>query len=54
MDSVLPARYLAYCPNCGGPITEERLEQGLACERCQPDPAARPAGFPRSPKPSAS
>ncbi len=39
---MLPGRYLAYCPNCGGPITEERLEQGLACERCQPDPAAPP------------
>ncbi len=39
---MLPGRYLAYCPNCGGPITEERLEKGLACERCQPDPAAPP------------
>ena len=39
---MLPARYLAYCPNCGGPITEERLEAGLACERCQPDPALPP------------
>ncbi len=40
---MLPARYLAYCPNCGGPIVEERLRAGLACARCQPDPKAPPA-----------
>ena len=40
---MLFGRYLAYCPNCGGPITEERLAAGLACERCQPDPARPPA-----------
>ena len=26
------------CPNCGGPITAERLEKGLPCERCLPQP----------------
>ncbi|MEB3756625.1 MAG: reverse gyrase [Desulfurococcales archaeon] len=26
------------CPNCGGPITAERLEKGLPCERCLPNP----------------
>ncbi len=35
---MLPARYLAYCPNCGGPIEEERLRAGQACARCQPEP----------------
>jgi reverse gyrase len=26
------------CPNCGGRIAAERLEKGLACERCLPEP----------------
>jgi len=26
------------CPNCGGRIDAERLEKGLACERCLPEP----------------
>jgi reverse gyrase len=26
------------CPNCGGRIDAERLEKGLACERCVPEP----------------
>lgn len=34
----LSARYLHYCPNCRGPILEERLRAGLACSRCQPTP----------------
>lgn len=25
------------CPNCGGRISTERLEKGLACEKCLPD-----------------
>ncbi len=33
----LSARYLAYCPNCHRAIVEERLQQGVACETCQPD-----------------
>ncbi len=37
------SRYLAYCPNCGGAITEERLQAGLACETCQPDISHPPA-----------
>ena len=40
---MLPARYLAYCPNCGRAIPSERLLAGLACEVCQPDPERPPA-----------
>ncbi|MEN3033925.1 MAG: reverse gyrase [Aquificaceae bacterium] len=25
------------CPNCGGDISSERLERGLACEKCMPE-----------------
>ena len=28
----------AMCPNCGGPISASRLEEGLPCERCLPSP----------------
>lgn len=39
---MIPARYAAYCPNCGGEVESERLAAGLACARCQPDPAKPP------------
>ncbi|MGQ9463703.1 MAG: hypothetical protein ACUVTP_11625 [Candidatus Fervidibacter sp.] len=25
------------CPNCGGEISVDRLEKGLACEKCLPE-----------------
>ncbi|MEM4463630.1 MAG: reverse gyrase [Fervidicoccaceae archaeon] len=28
--------YLKQCPNCGGPISDDRLNKGLACEKCLP------------------
>ncbi len=30
--------YKPGCPNCNGPIDEERLEKGLPCSACLPDP----------------
>jgi reverse gyrase len=30
--------YHAACPNCGGPISAERLLKGLPCRRCLPNP----------------
>ncbi|MCS7175034.1 reverse gyrase [Pseudothermotoga sp.] len=33
------ALFEALCPNCGGRIDTDRLEKGLACERCLPHPA---------------
>ncbi|WP_238530100.1 DEAD/DEAH box helicase [Thermus parvatiensis] len=39
---MIPARYAAYCPNCGGEAESERLAAGLACARCQPDPQKPP------------
>ncbi len=29
------------CPNCGGPIEASRLEEGLPCSRCLPEPPRR-------------
>jgi reverse gyrase len=26
--------YDKFCPNCGGIISDERLKQGLPCEKC--------------------
>ncbi|NPB05834.1 MAG: hypothetical protein GXO08_05600, partial [Aquificae bacterium] len=26
------------CPNCGGPISDRRLEKGLPCSKCLPKP----------------
>ncbi|MGB9790497.1 MAG: reverse gyrase [Thermotoga caldifontis] len=31
------AVYDALCPNCGGRIEAERLQEGLACEKCLPE-----------------
>lgn len=31
--------YLHSCPNCGGPITSDRLASGLPCRECLPDGA---------------
>jgi reverse gyrase len=31
------------CPNCGGPISAERLEKGLPCERCLPTVPKNPS-----------
>ena len=28
------------CPNCGGPISDERLEMGLPCVECLPSPSS--------------
>ncbi|MEZ0319554.1 MAG: reverse gyrase [Pyrobaculum sp.] len=33
------AVYLHSCPNCGGPITSDRLASGLPCVECLPDGA---------------
>lgn len=30
--------YLHSCPNCGGPITSDRLARGLPCKECLPRP----------------
>ncbi|MET1102274.1 MAG: reverse gyrase [Pyrodictiaceae archaeon] len=35
------ARYVSGCPNCGGPITQDRLEAGLPCRACLPDNVAQ-------------
>jgi reverse gyrase len=35
--TMLTPVYHHACPNCGGPITAERLEKGLPCTRCLPD-----------------
>uniref|UniRef100_A0A832I8X5 Reverse gyrase n=1 Tax=Pseudothermotoga hypogea TaxID=57487 RepID=A0A832I8X5_9THEM len=32
------AVFESLCPNCGGRIDAERLEKGLVCERCLPEP----------------
>ncbi|MEM1598807.1 MAG: reverse gyrase [Pyrobaculum sp.] len=34
-----PAVYLHSCPNCGGPVTSDRLASGLPCRECLPDGA---------------
>lgn len=31
------------CPNCGGRISVDRLEKGLACEKCLPEPKEVPS-----------
>jgi len=31
------------CPNCAGPVTDERLSLGLPCERCLPQPVEEKA-----------
>ena len=33
---MLKINYLFGCPNCGGPIDDERLLAGIPCERCLP------------------
>ncbi len=34
------------CPNCGGPVGEDRLEAGLPCPHCIPNPPSNlPEGF---------
>ena len=33
---MLTAIFRDLCPNCGGPISSERLELGLPCEKCLP------------------
>ncbi len=38
----MSAVYSGLCPNCGGDITGERLEAGLPCDRCLPQPAPEP------------
>ncbi len=35
---MIQPRYLHLCPNCGGPITAQRLSQGLPCTSCLPEP----------------
>jgi len=35
---VIFAVFESLCPNCGGRIDAERLEKGLVCERCLPEP----------------
>ena len=32
------AIFVSACPNCGGMITSSRLERGLPCEKCLPEP----------------
>ena len=36
---MLKINYLFGCPNCGGPIDDERLSAGIPCERCLPGKA---------------
>ena len=33
---MLKINYLFGCPNCGGPIDDERLSAGIPCEKCLP------------------
>jgi reverse gyrase len=35
---MIPTVFKGLCPNCGGDITSERLELGIPCESCMPDP----------------
>jgi len=35
---MIPTIFKGLCPNCGGDITSERLELGIPCESCMPDP----------------
>ncbi|HDD26284.1 MAG TPA: DEAD/DEAH box helicase, partial [Acidilobales archaeon] len=34
----IQATFRGLCPNCGGDITTDRLEKGLPCSKCLPDP----------------
>jgi reverse gyrase len=33
------AIFVSACPNCGGMITSSRLEKGLPCDKCLPEPS---------------
>lgn len=35
---MIPGIFKGLCPNCGGEISSERLDLGLPCEECLPDP----------------
>ncbi len=35
--SIIRNVYIRECPNCGGPIDDDRLSKGLVCRRCLPD-----------------
>jgi len=37
-EYMIPAIFKELCPNCYGDIVSERLEKGLPCEKCLPNP----------------
>ncbi len=42
------AVFRGLCPNCGGPISSERLALGLPCSSCLPQTPRLPSNLPRS------